>query len=268
MRALGWRGSCASFAVFPAPVAWYEDWFDSELYELVYRTRDLADAERLADLVERIAQPEPGSEILDVGTGRGRHARTLAKRGYRTTGLDLSPRAIETARRRAEAEGLTERTRFVTGDMRLPHFQARFDGVVNLFSTFGYFTDERDHSRAMGAMSAAIREGGWLVQDLLNPAYLERHLVPEDTREVSGTTVRQRRQLRRAGGRLRVEKTITIAREGESHTHTESVRLFGLGELDALYREAGLAVVGRYGDYDGGLFSSDSPRLITHAVKR
>ena len=89
-------------------MAWYEDWFDSDLYEVVYHARDLRDAERLADLIVRTVQPVPEAEILDVATGRGRHARALARRGYRVTGLDLSPRAIETARTRAAAEGALE----------------------------------------------------------------------------------------------------------------------------------------------------------------
>ena len=50
-------------------MAWYEDWFDSELYELVYASRDERDAERLADLIVRVAVPARGAAILDVGTG-------------------------------------------------------------------------------------------------------------------------------------------------------------------------------------------------------
>lgn len=46
---------------------------------------------------------QAGDSILDVGCGTGRHAVELAKRGYRVTGLDLSPemlvRAAETAKR-------------------------------------------------------------------------------------------------------------------------------------------------------------------------
>jgi SAM-dependent methyltransferase len=247
-------------------VAWYEDWFDSELYELVYASRDERDAERLADLIVRAAQPVPGTEILDVGTGRGRHARVFARRGFRVTGLDLSPRAVRTARQRAETDGLADRTTFVTGDMREPHFHERFDGAVNLFSSFGYFEDEADHGRAIHAMAASLRPGGWLVQDLLNPPYLRAHLVPEDEREAGGVHVRQRRQLVERGGRLRVEKEITLTPpEGEPHVYTESVRLLAPAALAALYAEAGLEIVGQYGDYDGGPLTEASPRLILHA---
>ena len=244
---------------------WYEDWFDSPLYEVVYRTRDDADAERLADVVERAAQPAPGSAILDVGTGRGRHARVFARRGYDVVGLDLSETAIATARQRSEAEGLAERTRFVVGDMRLPHFQARFDGVVNLFSTFGYFSDPADHQRAVTSMAGALVPGGWLVQDLLHPAALRRALVPRDARTVGDVHVVQERQLREdAPGGPRVEKRIRLVPEGggEPVEFEESVRLFEPAEARALHEAAGLRVEAMLGDYDGGALGPESPRLI------
>lgn len=270
-------------------MAWYEDWFDSDLYEVVYRSRNLADAQRLADLIVRVADPSPEAPILDVGTGRGRHARVLARRGYHVTGLDLSENAIETARRRAEREGLSDRTAFVTGDMRLPHFQARFGGVVNLFSTFGYFSDEADHGRAIQAMAAALTPGGWLVQDLLNPPYVRARLVPRDNQTVSvpkasGETsairvVQERRIVEPEPGRPRVEKTITMTPlaphgtagdtpEGEPVVFTESVRLLTPDALAPLYAAAGLETVALYGDYDGAPYSDASPRLIVHAVAR
>lgn len=284
--ARGWRRDHRNRSLWRSllhPVAWYEDWFDSDLYEVVYRSRNLADAERLADLIVRATGPAPEAEILDVGTGRGRHARVLARRGYRVTGLDLSENAVATARLRAEAEGLDERTAFVTGDMRLPHFQARFDGVVNLFSTFGYFSDEADHGRAVAAMAAALTPGGWLVQDLLNPPHLRAHLVPRDERTVSppeapGVRVRgdvrivqERRIVEPEPGRPRVEKTITLrplADAAEPAVFTESVRLLGPEDLAPLYAAAGLETVALYGDYDGAPYSPEAPRLIVHAVAR
>src|SRR5690606_25256136 len=147
-------------ALHSLPMPWYEDWFDSDAYELVYEQHDLDEAERLADLIERVARPAPGADVLDVGTGRGRHARVLARRGYRVTGLDLSENAVATAQRRAAREGLSPaQVVFVQGDMRLPHFQERFEGVVNLFTSFGFFEDEADHGRAVRAMAAALKPG-------------------------------------------------------------------------------------------------------------
>ena len=48
----------------------------------------------------------PGSRILDVGCGTGRHAVELARRGYQVTGIDISAGMLEVARRKAEAAGV------------------------------------------------------------------------------------------------------------------------------------------------------------------
>ena len=235
---------------------WYEDWFDSDAYELVYRQRDLGDARRLADLIEQTVQPAPDAAILDVGCGRGRHSRILASRGYSVTGIDLSEQALETARRRAEREGLA--IRFQQADMRALPFEAAFDGTINLFTTFGYFESDDDHALAIGEMARALVPGGWLVQDFLNVPYALNHIVPEDEREADGVHIAQRRWAE--AGRL--NKEITLRCNGDTHTFTESVRLLTAGDFERMYLTAGLTVEARFGDYGGGPHTPESPRLI------
>ncbi|GIV59249.1 class I SAM-dependent methyltransferase [Rhodocaloribacter litoris] len=243
-------------------MSWYREWFDRDEYELVYRQRDDREAERVVDLIERIVRPTPGAAILDVGCGRGRHARSLARRGYRVTGIDLSERALEQARRRAAEEGLP--VTFERGDMRLPACDRCFDGVVNLFTAFGYFDDDADHARALGAMATALRPGGWLVQDFLNASFVRRHLIPEDVRHENGLLIRQRRWIDDG----RINKQIELHQNGCTLTFCESVRLLTLDDFRRLYDEAGLDLLDTFGDYDGSPHHEDAPRLILYARKR
>ncbi len=238
---------------------WYEQWFDHDEYEQVYPHRDLAEAERCVDLIERTVHPTEGAEILDVGCGRGRHARVLARRGYRVTGIDLSARAVDTARRRAVEEGLE--ITFTQQDMRVTRCRACFDGVVNLFSSFGYFEEEKDHERALRAMAEALRPNGWLVQDFMNAPHVRKTLVPEDTRTEDGLAIRQRRRI--TGGRI--EKEIALRRNGHEKTFRESVRLLTLADFRRLYAAAGLELKDTFGHYDGRPHTDDSPRLILYA---
>lgn len=241
---------------------WYQEWFDRDEYELVYSQRDEREAERVVDLIERLVQPALGSEILDVGCGRGRHARALARRGYRVTGIDVAERALQVAQQRAASESPWH-IRFVRHDMREPFCQACFDGAVNLFTTFGFFEDEADHLRALQAIAIALHPGGWLVQDFLNADYVQRHIVPYDRFQRNGIEVIQERWIENG----RVNKRICLHRNGSEQIFYESVRLLRLDDFQEWYQIAGLDIQATLGDYAGRPFTPDSPRLILYARK-
>ncbi len=241
-------------------MSWYDGWFGSDAYDLVYDHRDEAEAEQLADLVEREVDPAPGAHIVDVGCGRGRHARTFARRGYRVTGVDLSETAIAEARERSEPDLDVS---FVQGDMREPLCQGCADGVVNLFTTFGYFEADAENERALAAMTTALRPGGWFLQDFLNAPQVIDTLQPEDTHTVNGVTIDQHRWIENE----RINKRITITHDEETETYRESVRLFTLDDLTDMYENMGLDLVTTYGDYDGSPHTDDSPRLLLYARK-
>jgi SAM-dependent methyltransferase len=242
-------------------MSWYEGWFDSDAYDLVYDHRDEDEAARLVDLIEREIAPAPDARILDVGCGRGRHARIFARRGYNVTGIDLSEEAITEARAQADAGALD--ITFERGDMRDPYCTACMDGVVNLFTTFGYFATDAENRRALAAMTQALRPGGWFLQDFLNAPQVADTLVPSTTRTVEGVTIEERRWIEDE----RINKEITLSRNGTATTYKESVRLYTLDDLRTLYDAVGLDLVATFGDYDGGPHTPDSPRLLLYARK-
>jgi len=56
-----------------------------------------------------------GKTVLDVGCGDGLNSVMLAKLGARVTGIDISPQAVEVARRRAEVNGVSDRVSPLAG---------------------------------------------------------------------------------------------------------------------------------------------------------
>jgi SAM-dependent methyltransferase len=71
----------------------------------------------------------PGSLVLDLGCGTGRHAQALARAGFRVAGLDLDVDALETARFLQAAEARA--ALFAAGDARaLPFKDGAFDAVL------------------------------------------------------------------------------------------------------------------------------------------
>ncbi|MGH9664720.1 MAG: class I SAM-dependent methyltransferase [Bryobacteraceae bacterium] len=94
-----------------------------------------------ADFLERTFAAAPAAQFLDVPCGNGRHALELARRGYRTTGVDLSAEFIAEARAAGSAS-----TSWVQGDMCDLPWSGAFDGACCFGNSFGYL----DHEGAAG----------------------------------------------------------------------------------------------------------------------
>ena len=239
---------------------WYAQWFDRSEYETVYAARNDSEAASMIECILSTTKIEPGSSVLDVACGRGRHARAFARQGYRVTGIDLSPRAVATATRIARQDGLD--ITFEEGDMRVAPCKDCFDIVTNLFTSFGYFEDDADHQRAIAAMHESMKPSGWLVQDFMNVDQVLADLVPVDERREGSLRVSQRRWV--DGPRL--NKEITLKQAGiPTQTFRESVRLLRLRDFEMMYAEVGLKIEKVFGDVHGGPFVADSPRLIMFA---
>ena len=71
-------------------------------------------------LVEKMldmAKVTPRDYVIDLGSGDGRNIIAAAKRGARALGVEYDPNLVQFSRRRAAAEGVAHRAKFVEGDM-------------------------------------------------------------------------------------------------------------------------------------------------------
>jgi SAM-dependent methyltransferase len=93
----------------------------------------------LARLVESGTLP-PGRAI-DLGCGTGENVIYLAQQGYEATGVDISPRAIARAQRRAHTAGVSPT--FLVGDVTdLTEVDGPFDLVVDNGCLHSLIADE------------------------------------------------------------------------------------------------------------------------------
>ena len=129
------------------PLEWFEDLYNRQIFFDLYVEEDIRKAPKEVNGVVKILGLKPGQSILDVCCGYGRHSIELARRGYRVTGIDLSPKQIAVARRRAKEEDLT--INFLIGDAREMEFQNKFDITLNLFLSFGYFKDDAENLKML-----------------------------------------------------------------------------------------------------------------------
>src|SRR5213593_5244425 len=91
------------------------------------------------DWILGLLSPRPGSLLLDVACGRGSFLRYAADRGLEVAGIDISPVAIEAARRRLGAD---VDLRVGSGE-NLPFDDDSFDYVTCLGSLEHYIDPEQ-----------------------------------------------------------------------------------------------------------------------------
>lgn len=119
----------------------------------------------------------PGT-ALDLGCGTGGDAVYLAERGIETIGLDISPTALEIARKRAARSGV--QVTWVEGDVLELPFP---DGSIDLVTDRGclHHITLEDQGRYANEVARILTPGGRLLIREMNEAGRHKHAVTEDS---------------------------------------------------------------------------------------
>jgi len=196
----------------------------------VFTRSTMAEVEFLVDELRL----RPGSRLLDLGCGTGRHAVELARRGYRMVGVDLSRGMLRQAQAAARAAEVS--VDWIQADAARFAAPVSFDGAICLCEgSFGLAEDGEDpitHDDAIALnLARSVRPGARLVLTASNGLRFLNQYGPDDIGrgDFDPVTLTER---------VTMEWT-----EGES-THQVVVREHGHRpeELQALFETAGFTV--------------------------
>lgn len=241
---------------------WYEEWFNTKEYLEVYKNRDDVEAETLTELILSNIKIESSAKILDMAAGAGRHAINFARRGFNVSAVDLSKNLIKVAKENASVYDVN--IDFVHSDIRKFETSDKFDLVLNLFTSIGYFDSDEENFELLRKAYNLLKPGGYFILDYFNRNYLETNLVPSSVESINGLVINQNRSIQGS----RVIKEIVIKNNGETKKYFESVRMFSLDELRTELENTGFKLNSTFGDLDGKPFVLEtSPRVIIIASK-
>lgn len=245
--------------------------FDAGYYLRFYRDFIGGEAtdQQVAFLVRELRLDRP-MDILDLACGIGRHSLRLAELGHRVIGADRSAAFLRLARKEAKARCVAPgekgpgRARFVRLDMRRLAWKERFDRVIQVYTSFGYFSDERNED-VLRRIARALRPGGMLCVDVIHRDGFVRSFEPRQVTTVGNDTMTDDCSLDLEGGRLIMRRVMAMG--GRSLSARYSVRFYTLAELELIARRAGLEPMRAFGGYDGSARSAGSRRLVLVARK-
>lgn len=245
---------------------WYVTAYGENYYQAYKGQYSPEETRAEVDGVVRRLELAPPARILDLSCGFGRHSVEMARRGFRVTGLDLSPQLLRHARDAANAAHVD--VTWVQADMRdIPVPAEPYHAVVSLFSSFGLLGTDEEELKVAQAIARALSPGGRALIETVNREIMLRRWKPMRWREQSdGTIVCDKLRFDAATGILHSEETTALP-DGQRMRSSDQLRLWSFTELALLLRVSGLQSITPFGSLDGEPYTWDSYRMVAVAQK-
>ena len=233
---------------------WFQYWFNSPYYHILYSQRNDEEAEFLIDNLISYLKPAADSRVLDIACGRGRHATYLQKKGFDVTGIDLSEQNIKFAQQFEQ-----KHLHFFVHDMRKLFYINYFDLSLNLFTSFGYFDTEKDNVNSLKSFRKGLKDDGVMVIDYFNTIKIMKNLTAQEVKTMEGIEF----SIKKFVSDGKIIKHINFEHKGKDFAFEERVKAFTLEDFERMLSKSGLRLVEKFGDYALNPFDEvKSERLI------
>lgn len=207
-----------------------------------------------------------GARILDCPCGYGRHSIELARRGFEVTGSDINSvhlqKAIDTAK------AISFNTSFNKESMLDLKYSSRFDAVINMFYSFGFFDTDEENEKVLKNFFNALKPGGKFLMhtDVNVPRILSGKYKEDEQRNLlTGKTLRiidsYDPQTKRINGAWIIQSN------GKEERKDYSVRVYTKEEFEEMCRKVGFSSVVTYSGWEGDEYSENAEDMIVVAAK-
>lgn len=247
------------------PEWWETGFFKKEVGDFLFSDERWENAPSEVNFMEEMLELEPGDKILDLCCGVGRHAIYFAQDGFNVMGLDLSKVYLDIAAKKAAKLGVD--VEWLKADMREIPFENEFDGIVNVFTSFGYFHDQDENQKVLDNVYKALKPGGRFLIELMNRDYLIKNFQTSSWAEVDGGYVLEERSFDPYHDML-YNRWIIIRENGEVEELPFSHHIYSAYKLNQMLHKAGFVVEEYFGDLTGIPFVMESKRLCALAYKK
>lgn len=245
---------------------WFENWFDSPYYHILYKHRNHQEAELFIDNLINDLNPPSASSFLDLACGKGRHSIYLCKKGFDVTGIDLSPENIAFANECIKKCPLeSHKPEFYIKDMRKLNWYNQFDYIINLFTSFGYFESEKDEIATIQAVSEALKPEGIFVLDFMNVRKILSQLVLHEVKIIDEIEFEIHKSVENGF----IVKKISFTDKGKKYHFQERVKALLFDDFKKYFEASNLEITDVKGSYKLEPFDEqNSWRLILIARKK
>ena len=246
------------------PKEWWKSFFNEDYIRIWGGRGSFKHTKQEISFLEKIVPLKKNQRILDLCCGHGRHSLELARRGYNVTGVDFSRYELDLAKKAADKAGL--KIRFIRGDARKFRSSKKFDVILNLFTAFGYGSEEDDAKILYRARENLIT-GGRFVIDYMNAFWLWRNYKPIDKWRSGKLLVKSERNYNFMAN-VNEEKLTIIRPAGQKIYRHMRLRIYSLADFRRTLENQGFSVKKALDPRSGRPVGFDSRRILILAEKK
>lgn len=238
---------------------WSESTFNkkNQLYERVF-VPSQTETENQTKFVIKFASLTKKDRIIDVCCGTGRHVLSLSRQGYQADGLDISPVSIFKAKKNAEMlpQNSTAPKFYIADARELPNTHPKltrnYDVAINLFSSFGYYEDEKEQISLLKGVHNVLLPKGRFLLDLPNKNYVLEQFKEQSEFTVDNLAAKVMRSYDASKSRITSKTTITDGRTEE--TLDVAMNLYNYNDISNLLLHTGFNIEKVARDFNGQKF--------------
>lgn len=200
--------------------------------------------------------------VLDVGCGTGEHVKDLQSIGYKISGIDSSPKMVETAKKRFP------HCKFDTGFMEEYKATTAVDSIICLFGTFNYLTSNEAIKKFFLISHKNLKTAGILILDIWNAEPIKKikrkPLGLVANIRVGNTSIRRNRgfRLTRADDLTMVEVNYVYNLDQTDIKDKHIMRVFNPQEIEKWTKEYKFEILNQFGGFNGEKFRKFGGRIL------
>ncbi|PKK84822.1 MAG: methyltransferase type 11 [candidate division Zixibacteria bacterium HGW-Zixibacteria-1] len=243
---------------------WYDRddvWADIE--PAIFSSISISRAAEHIDNIVKLFNLNQDMQILDLCCGVGRHTMELARRGFNVVAVDRNEIFLQKAKDKAVKENLN--IEFIREDMRRFRRPDKFDVVININTSFGYFEDPEDDKVVVRNIYDSLKGGGQFLIEMSSKEIIAGMFRERDWDEYDDMILLQERKVEDNWSSMFMRWIIIKA--GQIKEVKMTVRLFSASEMRDLLIGCGFGKVDVYGSLEGIPYDQNAKRMVVVARK-
>lgn len=227
----------------------YDTWFaNSTLNSSAYLEKAVTEAQ----LILKQTKLKKDGRILDVPCGTGRHAIQFARAGFSVTGLEISQDCLRIANFKNSHKNIS----YELGDMKnLFHYHEKFDLVTNLYTSFGYFSTDKENEDVLRQIYSTLKPGGKICLNTVNRDWLMSIFSANDWTETDHEFILNKRNYDPKTKYNEARMVVIDKAKLTQKEYFHRIRLYSKPELEKLLKRVGFKKIKVLGDARGSKFS-------------